>query len=188
MVNNNSETQIELLHRYGAQNPHTGLQEKVVGYHFSQALNVYDPFTRQKEKKPLKPFMVNNSVIVFENKKIILNPDDTKLVSDLEGYRLKGVSNSGAPIYSDENEHTIDCINLCLLIFEQNHGTLFKDLISTRMYPIDGINLERTPMTNRTFDSQREKLVAGLNDNKVLKVINTKKKSRRSSITSRRMF
>lgn len=183
------EVQIELLHKYGAENPHTGLQDKVVGYHFAQNLMVYDPFTRQKEGKPLKPFMVNNSVIVFENKKIVLNPDDKQLIEDIEGYRLKGRSKNGAPIYSDENEHTIDCINLCLLIFEQNHGALFKDLITTRMYPIDGINLDRTKMTSRDFNLNKQStLIKKINDNKVIKFIDKKAKPRRNTITSRRLL
>lgn len=173
------------------ENPSSGLHEKVVGYHFSQKLKMLDPHTRKKEEKPLKPFMVNNSVIVFEHGKIVLNPEDEKFKEDLEGYRIKGTTSTGAPIFSDENEHTIDAMNLCLLIFEQNHGELFRNLVNTRMYSIDGLNPEKIKIVERRFEVEEEQqsLVVGLdrNGNSTLRVIRDKKRSRRK-ITTRSNF
>lgn len=131
------ETQIELLHKYGIENPHTGLHDKVIGYQFGQKLEVRDPHTMQKDKKPLKPFMVNNSVVVFEKCKIVLDPTDKILREQLESYRIKSISTTGVPTFTDENEHAIDALNLCLLIFEQKYGTLLKTVISSRILSVD---------------------------------------------------
>lgn len=129
--------QIELLHKYGIENPETGLKDKVVGYQFGQKIDVRDPHTMIKDKKPLKPFMVNNSVIVFEKEKIVLEPSDKLLIEQLESYRIKTISSTGIPTFTDENEHAVDALNLCLLIFEQKYGTLFKSIISSKILAIN---------------------------------------------------
>ena len=131
------DTQLEMLRKYGIANPITGLAEKTVGYQFSEKIEVRDPYTRKVDRKPLKPFMVNNSVNVFEKEKIIFDPSDKQIVEQFVGYKIKSISSSGLPIYSDENEHMIDAVNLCLLIFEQNYGALLKRIISTQIYSID---------------------------------------------------
>lgn len=131
------DTQLEMLRKYGIANPITGLAEKTVGYQFSEKIEVRDPYTRKVDRKPLKPFMVNNSVNVFEKEKIIFDPSDKQIVEQFVGYKIKSISSSGLPIYSDENEHIIDAVNLCLLIFEQNYGALLKRIISTQIYSID---------------------------------------------------
>ena len=130
------ETQIELLHQYGVNNPRSGLADKVVGYQFGQKIEVRDPHTMTKDKKPLKPFMVNNSVVVFEKEKIILDPSDKLLIEQLESYRIKSISTTGVPTFTDENEHAVDALNLCLLIFEQKYGTLFKNVISSKIVSV----------------------------------------------------
>ena len=108
-----------MLHKYGLEHPESGLADKVVGYQFSQKIEVTDPYTRKKDMKDMKPFMVNNSVNLFEKGKIVLDPKDKTMIGQLEEYRVKSISASGKPIYTDENEHAIDSMNLALLIFEQ---------------------------------------------------------------------
>lgn len=127
------ETQIELLKQYGVRNPMSGLQEKVIGYQFSEKIEVRDPHTHKVDKKPMKPFMVNNSVITFEKQKLVLDPSDKKLIEQIESYRIKSISITGLPTFSDENEHSLDAMNLCLLIFEQKYGALFRNIISTKI-------------------------------------------------------
>lgn len=141
------ETQIELLRKYGMDNPETGLADKVVGYQFSQKLEVRDPHTGKKDKKPLKPFMVNNSVILYEKGKIILNPNDNVVVEQLGNYRVKSISANGIPTFNDDDEHIVDAINLALLAFEQYYGDLMKRVIATKSYFIQG------------FKGREEKLV-----------------------------
>ena len=126
------EVQLEMLHKYGEEHPETGLADKVVGYQFSQKIEVTDPYTRKKDQKHLKPFMVNNSVNLFEKYKIVLDPKDKTLIGQLEEYRVKSISASGLPVYTDENEHAIDSMNLALLIFEQKYGDLLKKVFSIK--------------------------------------------------------
>ena len=99
------ETQLELFHKYGEQHPESGFAEKVVGYQFSQKIEVTDPYTRKKDEKHMKPFMVNNSVNVFEKGKMILDPSDKYIIEELEEYRVKTISAAGLPTYTSENEH-----------------------------------------------------------------------------------
>lgn len=169
------ETQVELLHKYGIENPDTGLAEKVVGYQFSQKLNVRDPHTGKKDAKPLKPFMVNNSVIVFEKGKLILHPDDKVVEEQFGGYVVKSVSSSGIPTYNDDNEHIVDAINLALLSFEQNYGDLMKRIVSSKVYVIDGFKgKEEEEVKGRSLDgndSNTPKSVAVISNRTETKVI-----------------
>lgn len=126
------EVQLEMLHKYGMEHPETSLAEKVVGYQFSQKIDVTDPYTRKKEQKHMKPFMVNNSVNLFEKYKMILDPNDKTMISQLEEYRVKSISAAGLPVYTDENEHAIDAMNIALLLFEQNYNDLLKKAMSIK--------------------------------------------------------
>lgn len=160
------EVQLEMLHKYGIENPQTGLRDKVIGYQFGQKLEVRDPHTMQKDKKPLKPFMVNNSVIVFEKEKIVLDPTDKLLLEQLESYRIKTISSTGIPTYTDENEHAVDALNLCLLIFEQKYGSLFRNIISSKILALDEFRRNEVDINrNKSFenDNSSSSLVYSLN-------------------------
>lgn len=170
------ETQLELLHKYGAENPQTGLATKVVGYQFGEKVEVTDPYTYQKDRKPLKPFMVNNSVLMFEKDKMVFNPTDKKLIEQFQSYVVESISSSGMPIYSNENEHIIDAINLCLLIFQQKYGTLFKNLLSSKILSIKPLNRIGENVESRNINIPVVKTpssVAILNFNKRNSIDNT---------------
>jgi len=148
------ETQIELLHKYGMQHPHSGLHEKVIGWNFSSKIDVRDPYTMKKDKKKLKPFMVNNSVIVFERHAMILNPYDKKLIKQFEDYRVKHVAVDGTPVYVDTDEHIVDAVNLALLMFEQKYGDLLKKITHGKIVLLP--RLDRVDAVRpRTVESQR---------------------------------
>ena len=133
------ETQLELLHKYGENNPESGLADKVVGYQFSQKIEVTDPYTRKKDQKHMKPFMVNNSVNIFEKKKIILDPADKYVITELEEYRVQSISAAGLPTYTSENEHALDAMNLALLIFAQKYDNLLKKVYSSKVAFIENV-------------------------------------------------
>ena len=146
------EVQLEMFHKYGEEHPTTGLADKVIGYQFSQKIDVTDPYTRKKDKKHLKPFMVNNSVNVFEKEKIMLDPKDKTMIEQLEEYRVKSISSAGMPVYTDENEHAIDAMNLALLCFEQNYGALLKKALSTKIVFIGNLD-EREDVKRRKMNT-----------------------------------
>ena len=132
------DVQIEMMKKYGMEHPETLLHEKLIGYHLGSKIEVRDPHTMKKEKKNFKPFMVNNSVRVFERNKIILNPRDKVLRRQLENFRIKSISSNGIPTYTDVDEHSVDAMNLALLCFEQKYGDLMKTILSSRMLGLAG--------------------------------------------------
>lgn len=133
------ETQLELFHKYGEQHPESGLADKVVGYQFSQKIEVTDPYTRKKDEKHMKPFMVNNSVNLFEKGKVILDPTDKYVIEELEEYRVQSISAAGLPTYTSENEHALDAMNLALLIFAQKYDSLLKKVYSSKIAFIENV-------------------------------------------------
>lgn len=150
------EVQLEMLHKYGIEHEETGLADKVIGYQFSQKIEVTDPYTRKKDSKDLKPFMVNNSVNLFEKGKIVLDPKDKGMIQQLEEYRVKSISASGKPIYTDENEHAIDSMNLALLAFEQHHGELLKKVFSIKTIFIGTLDNRDVDVKSRTLIGDEE--------------------------------
>ncbi len=150
------EVQLEMLHKYGMEHPESGLADKVVGYQFAQKIEVTDPYTRRKDEKHLKPFMVNNSVNLFEKGKIVLDPKDKTMISELEEYRVKSISATGLPIYTDENEHAIDAMNLALLIFAQKYDSLLKKVFSIKTVFIGTLDNRPVDVKSRTFKGDKD--------------------------------
>lgn len=118
------EYQIERLHIYGDENPQTGLKNKVKRWQFSNKLDVMDPITKEVEKKPLKPFMVNQLQIAFERNRLIMSPYDTILSKQLVDYEVEKITDAGVPKYTSENEHFVDALGLAHLAMVLE----FKDL------------------------------------------------------------
>lgn len=129
----------------------------MIGYQFSEKIEVRDPHTLKKDRKPLKPFMVNTSVNVFEKLKIVLNPEDDLLIEQLESYVVKSISSSGLPTYTDENEHAVDGLNLCLLIFEQKYSDLMRRVITTRMASFQSKDLFKDRVQDRYLEFEKDK-------------------------------
>lgn len=150
------EVQLEMLHKYGMEHPETGLADKVIGYQFSQKIEVRDPYTKKKDQKHIKPFMVNNSVNLFEKGKIVLDGSDKGMISQLEEYRVKSISSSGLPIYTDENEHAIDAMNLALLLFEQKYGSLLKKVYSIKTVFIGTLDSRDEHVKSRDIGETQE--------------------------------
>ena len=189
------EVQLEMLHKYGIEHEETGLADKVIGYQFSQKIEVTDPYTRKKDSKDLKPFMVNNSVNLFEKGKIVLDPKDKGMIQQLEEYRVKSISASGKPIYTDENEHAIDSMNLALLAFEQHHGELLKKVFSIKTIFIGTLDNRDVDVKSRTMIGDEEeipvsKIVAPSSTYGVIGITNfaNQKVNKRASAYKRRSF
>ena len=150
------EVQLEMLHKYGMEHPETGLADKVIGYQFSQKIEVRDPYTKKKDQKHLKPFMVNNSVNAFEKGKIVLDGSDKGMIAQLEEYRVKSISSAGLPVYTDENEHAIDAMNLALLLFEQKYGSLLKKVYSIKTVFIGTLDSRDEHVKSRDIEETQD--------------------------------
>jgi len=196
------ETQIELLHKYGLMHPRTGLHIKTKGYQFSEKVKVIDPYTGQVDKKPFKPFMVNNSVMVFEREAIVIGPNDHSLISQLEQYRIKSISSSGIPTYTSENEHALDAMNLALVMMERQYGELFKGMThNSKVMTIPKLTSKSEDDKIVSRDIEKAKIISlippkfieqGRHDEVVNKIfgkqISPSRRSNASSIPTRRSF
>lgn len=65
----------------------------------------------------MKPFMVNQLTIAFERGRIILSPYDETLYKQLIDYSVVRIGANGQPVFTDENEHFVDCLGLAYLAF-----------------------------------------------------------------------
>lgn len=134
------DMQVEQLHLYGKQHPQSNLHKKVIGVSFSEKIAVRDPYTKKKDDKEVKPFMVNNSVNLFEKGMVALDPKDIQLKEQLEQYSIKAISPLGRPTYSSENDHFIDALHLCLLGFTIKYDEMVRTQLARRFATVDIIN------------------------------------------------
>lgn len=186
------EVQLEMLHKYGMEHPETGLADKVIGYQFSQKIEVRDPYTKKKDQKHIKPFMVNNSVNLFEKGKIVLDGSDKGMISQLEEYRVKSISSSGLPIYTDENEHAIDAMNLALLLFEQKYGSLLKKVYSIKTVFIGTLDARDENVKSREIGEHQEepfvKIIKTSDKEGVINISPIRRQNKRIPSFQRRTF
>lgn len=91
-------------------------------YQFGGTLEIRDPFTKQKIKKPAKSFLVENTVRKFESSSIIFPKEDAQLKSELMGYIVDHVTTTGMPVYKQGNEkagdHNLDALMLSIVAFD----------------------------------------------------------------------
>ncbi len=120
------DLQLEQLHKYGDENPESGLKVKVKGWQFANKIDVFDPFKHVVEKKPLKPFMVSQLQIMFERDQIVLSPFDELLYKQLIDYSVIRISAKGEPVFSSKNEHFVDALGLASLAFTLEFPNLTK--------------------------------------------------------------
>jgi hypothetical protein len=116
------EYQIEILRKAGKQckDPRAnefGLDKIVVGVNGNENVIIRDPATNEKVKKPAKPFMVNQTVIVLERDRLILNENDKVLWRQMENYQVVRRSVDGRPTFTSVDEHTVDGLMLCIMAF-----------------------------------------------------------------------
>lgn len=166
------DVQLEQIKRYGVENPETGLHIKTEGFHFGSNLEVIDPHTKKKVKRDFKPFMVDNSVILFERGKIALNESDKVLKRQLNAYRIEKIGSNGRPIFSSTDEHSVDTLNMCLLLFQMKYGELFKLMIRGCFGMVHMNNNVNADWANRNITKKEEKAPIAVNGN--LYVTNTR--------------
>jgi hypothetical protein len=135
------EYQVEMLHAYGIQHPESGLETKVKGWMFNQNVDVIDPATHELAQKPLKHFMVNNGVWLFERDRILISAFDEMLYYQLQNYSVVRKSVSGAPIYTSKNEHALDAMMLSLAAF----AIEFPEITQTIRNPDNTEHVLRVP-------------------------------------------
>ena len=62
-----------------------------------------DPITKEMDKKPMKPFMVNQLTLAFERDRMILSPYDDVLKKQLTDYEVLKITQAWVSQYTYEN-------------------------------------------------------------------------------------
>ncbi len=119
------EVQVELLKKYGVENPRSGLKEKVKGIAFGESIDVRDPYTKLMIKKEMKPFMVDNLRQFLERERLLAPESDEELYLQLISYVVVRTTQTGRPVFEAAGsamDHAHDALMLALLAITQNYG------------------------------------------------------------------
>lgn len=114
---------------------------------FNRNVAYLDTHSGEKRQMMAKQMMVMLAQAKMESNSIILNPNDTEMITQLKSYRVVKVTQSGNPVYSNTREHSVDTLMLaCLAAYEQ-----FTDLTTgatpdpNNVYIIDQASKYRIP-------------------------------------------
>lgn len=121
------DVQLELLRKYGQENPRTMLAERVKGISFAESIEIRDPITKLFVKKEIKPYMVNNLRDFLEKGKILFPETDEELYLQLISYVVTKTTSMGRPVFEASGsamDHAHDALILALLAITQNYGDL----------------------------------------------------------------
>lgn len=165
------EYQIETLRKWAkgrelSRPEEGGLSQRVVRLNLSEKVTVYDPITRKPEKHHIKPFMVNNAVLMFERGHVALNPTDKDTIEQFESYEVESYGTDGRPKYTDVNEHILDCVVFCLYGFTKYFDDILKITksvaISVINEPLDRSNdpIKTREIRKETPEEKRAKRIA----------------------------
>lgn len=148
------EYQIEQLHIW-ADKYQKGLAKRIIRLNLSEKVKVMDPITKKMESNHIKPFMVNNAVLMFEREMVALAPKDRDTIVQFESYEVKSWGSDGRPTYTDENEHILDCIVFALYGFTKYYDDILK---VTKSAAVRTINqpLDRMRSDIKDRDIQKE--------------------------------
>jgi hypothetical protein len=131
------EVQVELLTKYGVENPRSKMRERVKGIGFGESVDVRDPYTKLMTKKEMKPYMVDNLRQFLENEKILFSAHDDELYMQLISYVVVRKTSTGRPVFEaggSAMDHAHDALMLALLAVEQNYGDLNKMSSASESY------------------------------------------------------
>jgi hypothetical protein len=128
------EVQVELLHKYGVENPLSGLKQKVKGIGFGESIDLRDPYTKQVVKKEIKPYMVDNLRQYLEKELLMIPEKDNEIYMQLISYVVLRTTQTGRPVFEaggSAQDHAHDALILALLSITQNYGDLHKARYTT---------------------------------------------------------
>ena len=154
------EVQVELLHKYGVENPSSKLRERVKGVSFSETIEVRDPYTKLPIKKEIKPYMVDNLRQYLEKEAILFPSQDEEIYMQLISYVVTRTTSSGRPVFEAGGsavDHAHDALILALLAVTENYGALHKMNFATRAGSFS--NTFFMPKTVESEDGEDEKNV-----------------------------
>lgn len=157
---------IERLQIYGDEHPSSGLKAKLKGWSFSNKIDIQNPVTGEIDRKPMKPFMVNQLQIMVERENLILSPYDEVLYKQLIDYEVEKIGANGNPIFTSKEEHFVDALglaNLAMVLEFKDLVGIVEDLkvtskiesISTPMIGVDAL-IDSNIRTNNSMPEIKE--------------------------------
>ena len=129
------EVQVELLHKYGVENPISGLKQKVKGVSFAETIELRDPYTKLPVKKEIKPYMVDNLRQYLEKEILAIPQSDDELYMQLISYVVVRTTQTGRPVFEaggSAQDHAHDAMILALLAITENYNELHKARYTTK--------------------------------------------------------
>jgi len=123
------EVQVELLRKYGTENPGSKLRDRVKGIGFGESIEIRDPYTKLPVKKEIKPYMVDNLTQYLEREQLLFPASDEEMYLQLISYVVVRTTQSGRPVFEAGGsavDHAHDALMLALLSITQNYGDFSK--------------------------------------------------------------
>lgn len=152
------EAQIEMLHMYGIEHPHTGLHKKLEGWAFGESIEVRDPYTKEIVKKRLKNFMVDNLYKLLEDNRILFPSHDEQLFLQLISYVVLRVSQTtGEHIFAPGGntvDHAHDALLLACFAIAYNYDQLLNPVYASKAISIS--NETFLPTFEVTTEAEKE--------------------------------
>lgn len=152
------EYQIEMLRKQ--------LGDKVKRVHLGSSTMVRDPHSREFEKKPLKPFIVKQTVLMLERGQIrIPHRDmDETLARQMTNYQVVRFSaKTGEETYTDVDEHALDGFMFTMLAFINEKPELAATIVNkpnaTKIAPIKKVFTDPFKQSDRVSNSMDSDLV-----------------------------
>lgn len=121
--------QIQAIRKILEKTKNKDMVDKIVPINMSSMQDVVDPVTKERLRKPMKPFMVDSVARVVQERRMIL-PDSederTLTVGQMREYSIIRRGVSGQPIYSPDNEDILTAFMLAVLGFIREFSELVK--------------------------------------------------------------
>lgn len=127
------EVQVELLHKYGVENPSSNLRKVVKGVSFSETIEIRDPASKEMVKKDLKPYMVDNLRQMLEKNQIVFSAEDDELYLQLISYVVVRTTQLGRPVFEaggSAGDHAHDGLILAAFAYNRHYGELMRQRIA----------------------------------------------------------
>jgi replicative DNA helicase len=186
------EVQVELLHKYGVENPSSKLRERVKGISFGENVEVRDPYTKLPIKKEIKPYMVDNLRQYLEKEAIVFSASDEELYIQLISYVVVKTTSTGRPVFEAGGsavDHAHDALILALLAITENYGALHKMNFASKAGTFS--NTFFMPKKIDEEDGEEKSAVINRDTLKSTSATTGRRKMRRSNISksvTRKMF
>lgn len=154
-----------------AKSPEGRLRKITKVIDFGKSIEIRDPYSRQKLKKPMKPFMVENAVRKMEQRRIELSSHDNVLTTQMQNYIIAKQTLTGRPVYGLANElvgdHRLDAWLLAMLAFQMEATSFGKPRyeVRARLSPRFGEDLKDSTLkaigdANNAFKEELKSEVA----------------------------